>query len=116
MSKEAGKKPLAVQLGRAFQQARRIRNLSQAEVAEKLELSVNFVARVERGETYMSVENLFEAARFLNVSFDALIDDARAAWSSELLALAAELKDNERTFILKQLRATVGPKTGRARR
>jgi transcriptional regulator with XRE-family HTH domain len=77
---------------------------------------VNFVARVERGETYMSVENLFEAAHFLDVSIDALIDDQRAAWSSELLALAAALKESERTFILKQLRATVGPKGARPER
>jgi transcriptional regulator with XRE-family HTH domain len=108
MTREAKKKPLAVRLGRALQQARRIKDLSQAEVAEKLELSVNFIARVERGEALMSVENVFEAARLLNISLDELVDDTRAAWSSELLALAAALKESERTFVLKQLRATVG--------
>jgi transcriptional regulator with XRE-family HTH domain len=108
MSKEARKNPLAVRMGRAFQQARRIKDLSQAELAEKLELSVNFVARVERGEAFMSVENLFAAPRILSLSLDELVDDARADWSSELLALAAALKEGERTFVLKQLRATVG--------
>lgn len=116
MSTEARKKPLAVQLGKTLQLARRIKNLSQAELAERLSLSVNFIARVERGETFMSVENLFAAARILNVSLDELVDGSRAAWSSELLALAAELKDGERTFILKQLRATVGTRTGKTGR
>ena len=63
MSKHARKKPLAVMLGRAIQMARRINELSQADLAEKLDLSVNFIARVERGETFMSVNNLFSAPR-----------------------------------------------------
>jgi transcriptional regulator with XRE-family HTH domain len=116
MSKDVRKKPLAVRVGHAIQMARRIKDLSQAELAEQLHLSNNFVARVERGETYMSVENLFEAARVLEISLDALVDTSRAAWSSELLALAAELKDGERTFILKQLRATVGTRAGKTGR
>jgi transcriptional regulator with XRE-family HTH domain len=108
MSEDARKKPLAVRLGRAIQMARRINDLSQADLAEKLDLSVNFIARVERGEAFMSVKNLFAAARILNVSLDQLVDDSRAAWSSELLALAAALKESERTFIVRQLRASVG--------
>ena len=107
MSKHARKKPLAVTLGRAIRMARRINELSQADLADKLDLSVNFIARVERGEAFMSVRNLFAAARILNVSLDELIDDSRAAWSSELLALAAALDERERNFIVGQLRATV---------
>jgi ribosome-binding protein aMBF1 (putative translation factor) len=109
MSKHAKTKPvLAVRLGRAIQRARRINELSQAALADKLDLSVNFIARVERGEAFMSVKNLFAVARILKVSLDELVDDSRAAWSAELLALAAVLEDGERTFIVGQLRATVG--------
>jgi hypothetical protein len=44
----------------------------------------------------VSVENLLAAARIINVGLDELVDDARAAWNSELLALAAALKESER--------------------
>ena len=91
MTKHARTKPLAVTLDRAIQMARQINELSQAGLAEKLDLGVNFIARVERGEAFMSVKNLFAVAGVLNVSLDELVDDSRAAWSSELLALAAAL-------------------------
>jgi transcriptional regulator with XRE-family HTH domain len=108
MSKEESRKRLAVRLGRALQTGRKVKGLSQAEVAERLDLSVNFFARIERGEAFLSVPKLFEAARVLDASLDAVVDESRAAWGSEMLTLAASLKDSERGFLLRQLRAAAG--------
>jgi transcriptional regulator with XRE-family HTH domain len=113
MSKEESKKRLAVRLGRAFQTGRKVKGLSQAEVAERLDLSVNFFARVERGESLLSVPKLFETARLLDVSLDAVADENRASWGGEMLALAANLKETERGFLLRQLRAASGASRSR---
>jgi transcriptional regulator with XRE-family HTH domain len=108
MRKEDSRSRLAFRLGRAIQTARKVKGLSQAEVAERLELSVNFIARVERGEAFMSVPKLIEVSRLLGVSLDAVVDEARAGWTTEMLALAGTLREGERAFLMRQLRAAAG--------
>ena len=96
---------LSVRLGMAFRAARRARGLSQAQVAEQIDLAVNFVARVERGERLTSVPKLFDLARLLDVSLDAVVFGK--AWASELVGLVADLDENGRDIVKAIVRGVV---------
>ena len=43
-------------------------NLTQQQLAEKINLSTNFIGMVERGERNTSIDKVFKLARVLNLS------------------------------------------------
>ena len=51
-------------LGRRIQERRQQLGLSQIDAAEKLDISVSFFSRVERGEKVASLETIIKIARF----------------------------------------------------
>ncbi len=61
-------------LGKNIKQAREAKEWSQALLAEKLDLSTEYICRVERGQKYMSLRKLFELADFLEIDFCKLTD------------------------------------------
>lgn len=54
--------------GSRIQELRRKNNLTQSELAEKIELSTNFIGMVERGERNTSVDKIFKLAKAFNIS------------------------------------------------
>jgi transcriptional regulator with XRE-family HTH domain len=62
---------LAKRIGAEVRKARKSMALTQADVAERAELSVEFYARIERGEQTPSVQTLAALVRILGVSADA---------------------------------------------
>ena len=56
-------------LGNNIKIAREQRKMSQALLAEKLDLSTEYICRVERGQKYMSLRKLFELADILEIEF-----------------------------------------------
>ncbi len=62
---------LATTIGKSARTARTALGLSQADVAEKLGLSLEFVGRIERGVALPSVPTLVSLAKVLGVSSDA---------------------------------------------
>ena len=65
--------PLAVLIGQNIQRFRRSAGMTQAQLAEKINVSTAFISRVERGEKYVSVKNLAALADEFRVSCDALL-------------------------------------------
>ena len=61
-------------LGNNIKIARESKGWSQALLAEKLDLSTEYICRVERGQKYMSLRKLFELADFLEIEFSKLTD------------------------------------------
>lgn len=57
-----------VKIGENIKQARQKLGLTQAEVATKADLHVNYYARVERGEATATVETLQKIASVLEVT------------------------------------------------
>lgn len=55
-------------LGKKIRQIREARGLTQSELAERCELSDNFIGLLERGENSPSIFTLEKLARALNVS------------------------------------------------
>ena len=64
---------LARQIGAAAKVARQALGLTQGEVAERIEISVEFYARMERGGTLPSVPTLVRMASALEVGADVLL-------------------------------------------
>jgi len=56
-----------IALGKQFKSARETLNLTQTEVADKADVSVNYYARVERGEENPTFNILQKIANALNI-------------------------------------------------
>lgn len=56
-----------IQLGKNIKKARKKADLTQAEVAEKAEIHVNYFARIERGEENPSIDIIEKIANALKV-------------------------------------------------
>ncbi len=56
-------------LGLNIKKYRELKKWSQALLAEKLDFSVEYICRVERGQKYISLRKLFELADILEVDF-----------------------------------------------
>lgn len=54
--------------GARLKELRLEKNLTQQELAEKINLSTNFIGMVERGERNTSVDKIFKLSKALNVS------------------------------------------------
>lgn len=79
-------------LGSRVQQRRQQLGFSQQYVAEKLDLSISFYSRVERGEKVASLETLIKIANFYDFSLDFLLQDSLdKSVSSELEAELAQI-------------------------
>ncbi len=61
-------------LGRQLKYLRRQKNLTQAQLAEKVGLSVNYVSQIETGIANPKVKTLFMIAQGLNVEIKELFD------------------------------------------
>ena len=66
-------KELSKSIGSAARQARASLELTQEDAAERIEVSVEFYARIERGNSLPSVPTLARIAGVLGVSADALL-------------------------------------------
>ena len=56
-------------LGINIKIARERKKMSQAQLAEFLDFSTEYICRVERGQKYLSLRKLFELADILEVDF-----------------------------------------------
>jgi len=63
-------------LGMRIKQARIVKNLTQLVLAEKINVSSNFLGDVERGLKKPSLDTLVELSNLLNVSLDTLLTDS----------------------------------------
>ena len=64
---------MAQQIGAKMKRARLARHLSQKEVAEKANISVNHYARIERGEVKIYLETLEQIVKALKVKSSNII-------------------------------------------
>ena len=61
-------------LGQNIKKYRNKKQISQADLAERLDLSTEYICRVERGQKYLSLRKLFELADILGIKVSTLID------------------------------------------
>ncbi|MBI3181298.1 MAG: helix-turn-helix transcriptional regulator [Myxococcales bacterium] len=124
-------KGLAALLGATAREARRLAGLTQAEVAERIDLSPEVYGRIERGGMLPSVETLRRISRALAVPADRLLglgeaplpmaEEAPAPFRPDpelrRLLRRARALDHRRLRLLAQVAAELGrPRGGRPRK
>ena len=63
-----------LRFGKRIKHLRRLRNLTQAQLAEKLDLSINYISQIETGEATPTFKTLFLLAQGLDVEMKDLFD------------------------------------------
>lgn len=89
-------------IGKKIRVLRRRKRMTQAELAEKCEISLSFLGHIERGTRKLSVDTLYKIAKTLHCSVDDLlgIDAASdsSAISDEIAGIIAELQALKKRF------------------
>ena len=68
-------KEIAKKLGQRIKQTRETAKLTQAELAEKIGLSTNFIGMVERGERNTKFSNVYKIVAALNCTLENFFKD-----------------------------------------
>lgn len=95
---------LAVRIGRSIKSARTMQELTQAQLAEILEIESVTVSRIETGAQLPSIDRLDEVAKALKVSLTTLLADTSTSKSNAMTDLLVdavkELPAREQKFVL----------------
>ena len=96
-------------LGAQIKELRIQMKLTQAEVAEALNVTPGYISNVENNRTAMSLRILMYYAKLMNISLDSLIgrvepEYRQTALDNELLELVSKLSNQEKTKLIKTLK------------
>ena len=98
-------------IGRRIKLAREAKKLTQAQLAEMVDLSPMHISVLERGQKPPKLETLIKLANILDVSGDFLLQDviaySKTIPSTEVTLLISSLPENEQNRILQSVRAYV---------
>lgn len=61
-------------IGQNIKQIRLLKNLTQEELAEKLDKSINFISLIERGESGISISTIIDICNALQINSDELFN------------------------------------------
>ncbi len=90
-------------LGNRIRTERQIRRITQEQLAERADISTNFMNLIEKGRN-MSVETLVKIAEALGVSIDYLLSDTIELHSDQIseqiIQNLSTLNDDERLYFL----------------
>lgn len=97
-------------LGEQLKKARKDRDLTQEQLAERSGLSTRHMAKIEKGDVNPSFEVLSTLVKTLGVSFDAIFDPASEQVEADLQEIAGLYRacpEQGRRLILVAVRAMV---------
>lgn len=97
-----------IELGNRIRKRRQEMNLSQEMVAEKAEISINTVSRIEGGQSAMSIEIFMKLIQILDMDANELLGitsltSEKDIQCREMLFRIHHLKQCEQTVILKTM-------------
>ena len=100
--------------GNRVRQARKNAGLTQAELAEKLNLDTTTISRIENGNLSTSFSSMLNFSKVLNVRFDYLISDYLEETPSisdpldlEILELIRPLPDHYKRYIRDSIQSLI---------
>lgn len=96
-------------LGAQIKELRIQMKLTQAEVAEALNVTPGYISNVENNRTAMSLRVLIYYAKLMNISLDSLIgriepEYRKSALDNELLELMSKLEDDQKKKLIKTIK------------
>ena len=81
------------QLGKKIRSLRLTNHLSQAELAESIDVSTNYIGQIERGYRKPSLETLVSLCEVLHTSLDYILSDSRSSSDDYIMFnIESELK------------------------
>ena len=91
-------------IGRNIKDVRTARGLTQAELAEKTDLSVQFISYIENGNKHPRLETLIKIAVALGTTMDAVLlgnqPGNRQSYQKEIQELLEGFSERDRGFII----------------
>ena len=89
-------------LGRKIRQLRNMHHLSQANLAEMIDVSTNYIGQIERGDRKPSIETLVLLCNTLNTSMDYMLSDSLISsddlYSHYILSQLSSLSKEEKKY------------------
>ena len=103
-------KRLSQRLGASIRRLRLARGWSQAELAEKADVSVDYISLLERGQRAPALGVLVQISEIFKVSVDEVLgrDSATDDWVREASGLLGSVPPRVRGIVLAMLRAASG--------
>lgn len=93
-------------LGKRIKDERQKRGMTQEQLAEKIDISTNFMSLIENGKN-MSVETLAKISIIFGVSIDYLLSDiieiANDTITAQITQSLSSLNDNEKLYFLNMI-------------
>lgn len=90
-------------IGKRIQQLRRMKKMSQADLAEQTDMSVSYISHIETGIKKASLESVVRIANALGTTVDQLLNGNQTGnqheYESELHTLIMDCNGYERTVI-----------------
>ena len=96
-------------LGSRVKKLRQEMNLTQAEVADALNVTPGYISNVENNRTAMSLRILIYYAKLMNTTLDSLVGSLEPAYKenaldNEVMHLVAQMNDLEKQKLINTLR------------
>lgn len=90
------------EIGTRIRKYRKLKNISQEELAEKIDISTTHMSHIETGSTKLSLQVLVDIAQILEVSTDALIFEKTSKLKIQKIeTILSDCTENEIAFITK---------------
>jgi transcriptional regulator with XRE-family HTH domain len=84
-----------VALGEKIREERKRQNLTQAELAEQVNVTTAFIGQIERGERKLSIDTLVSVALAFNMSLDYLLRDMMLENNSSAISELISILENQ---------------------
>lgn len=90
------------EIGTRIRKYRKLKNISQEELAEKIDISTTHMSHIETGSTKLSLQVLVDIAQILEVSTDTLIFEKTSKLKIQKIeTILSDCNENEIAFITK---------------
>lgn len=80
-------------IGRRVKLYRTKADITQAQLAEKLDISVSYISQIERGNTEVSLKRLEEIANIINVKLEILVAEVEPNSTVSVFEISEMIKD-----------------------
>ena len=110
-------KSFGARFGARLRARRRAAGLSQAELAEAVDLTANYISLLERGQKLPTLDTLVRLARSVGGTPAELLGDVKVSdeWLDEVMAVARTVPKGQRSVALAVLRAVATGSQSRGR-
>lgn len=92
-------------IGKQIRKYRRIRNLSQEQLAEKIDISTTHMSHIETGSTKLSLPVLVKISETLNVAVDDILFEQRNSFVPTSFSFLESCTPEEREIILEIIKS-----------